>query len=122
MATSYSPSKKLGDVLLIEVHPAWTKGAGVIVAGNHAIGTVLAKVSGKYQPIDFAGSGAAKKAVAVLGCAVNATADAQADVVIERGAVVAANELVWPDTATDVQKATAIEDLAALGIVAKVQV
>jgi len=122
MATSYTPSKKLGDVLLIEVHPAWTKGAGTIVAGNHAIGTVLAKVGGKYQPVDFTGSGAAKKAVAVLGCAVNATADAPVEVVIERGAVVAENELVWPDAATDVQKATAIDDLAALGIVAKVQI
>jgi len=122
MATSYTPSKKLGDVLLIEVHPAWTKGSGVIAAGNHAIGTVLAKVSGKYQPVDFAGASAAKKAVAVLGEAVSATADAPVEVVIERGAVVAANELVWPETATDVQKATAIEDLAALGIVAKVQI
>jgi len=122
MATSYTPPKKLGEVLLIEVHPAWTKGSGVIAAGNHAIGTVLAKVSGKYQPIDFAGSGAAKKAVAVLGCAISATADASVDVVIERGAVVASNELVWPDTATDVQKAAAIDELAALGIVAKVQI
>jgi len=122
MVTSVTPSKKLGDVLLIEVHPAWTKDSGVIVAGNPAIGTVLAKVGGKYQPVDFAGSGTAKKAVAVLGCAVNATADAQAEVVIERGAVVAAGELVWPDAATDVQKATAIDDLATLGIVAREQI
>jgi len=122
MATSYSPPKKLGDVLLIEVHPAWTKGQGVIVAGDHAIGTVLAKVGGKYQPVDFTGSGAAKKAVAVLGESVNATADAQARVVIERGAVVAANALVWPDAASDAQKATATDDLAALGIVARAQI
>jgi len=122
MATIHTPPKTLGEVLLIEVHPAWTKGSGVITAGNHAIGTVLAKVSGKYQPVDFAGSGAAKKAVAVLGCAINATADAPVEVVIERGAVVAAAELVWPETATDVQKAAAIDELAALGIVAKVQV
>jgi len=122
MATIHTPPKTLGEVLLIEVHPAWTKGAGTIVAGNHAIGTVLAKVGGKYQPVDFAGSGTAKKAVAVLGCAVNATADAQAEVVIERGAVVASNELVWPENATDVQKAAAVDELAALGIVAKVQV
>jgi len=122
MATSVTPSKKLGDVLLIEVHPGWTKGAGTIVAGNHAIGTVLAKVSGKYQPVDFAGSGAAKKAVAVLGQAINATTDVPVEVVIERGAVVAANELIWPENATDVQKATAVDELAALGIVAREQV
>jgi len=121
MATSYSPSKKLGDVLLIEVHPAWTKGEGLIVAGNHAIGTVLAKVGGKYQPVDFAGTGAAKKAVAVLGRAVKASADAFADVVIERGAVVAGDELIWPESATDAQKAVGVEDLAAQGIIAKFQ-
>jgi len=121
MATSYTPSKKLGDVLLIEVHPAWTKGEGVIVAGNHAIGTVLAKVGGKYQAVDFAGSGAAKKAVAVLGEAVQTSVDAFVQVVIERGAVVAGDALVWPDAATDAQKAAGIEDLATQGIVSKFQ-
>jgi len=122
MATIHTPPKKLGDVLLVEVHPAWAKGPGTIVAGEHAIGTVLAKVSGKYQPVDFAGSGAAKKAVAVLGCAVHAASDAPVDVVIERGAVVASHELVWPQTATDVQKAAALDELAALGIVAREQI
>jgi len=122
MATTYTPSKTLGDVLLIEVQPGWTKGAGTITAGNHPIGTVLAKVSNKYQPVDFAGSAAAKKAVAVLGEAINASSESTARVVIERGAVVAANELVWPSTATDAQKATALDDLAAVGIIAREQI
>jgi len=122
MATIHTPPKKLGDVLLIEVHPAWTKDAGTVTAGQHAIGTVLAKVGGKYQPVDFAGNGAAKKAVAILGEAVDASADAPVDVVIARGAVVAAGELVWPQAATDANKAAAIEDLAALGIVVREQI
>jgi len=122
MATTYTPSKTLGDVLLIEVQPGWTKGAGTIVAGNHPIGTVLAKVGGKYQPVELAGSAAAKKAVAVLGEAINASSDTTAQVVIERGAVVATNELVWPSTATDAQKAAALDDLAAVGIIAREQI
>jgi len=122
MATSYTPSKTLGDVLLIEVQPGWTKGAGIISAGHHPIGTVLAKVSGKYQPVDFAGNAAAKKAVAVLGEAINASAETTASVVIERGAVVATNALVWPSAATDAQKAAALDDLTAVGIIAREQI
>jgi len=122
MATSVSPSKTLGDVLLAQIHPAWTKGAGVMAPGQHAIGTVLAKVSGKYQPVDFAGSAPAKKAVAVLGEAVDSTVETPVQVVIERGAVVARNALIWPQAATDAQKATALDELATLGIVAREQI
>ncbi|MFL7925988.1 head decoration protein [Acinetobacter baumannii] len=120
MATTYTPKKKLGDLLLVEVQPGWTKGAGTLLAGTvYKLGTVLALVSGKYQVIDPAGTGAAKKAVAVLGEDVDASAaDAESRVLIKRGAVVSLDELVWPEAATDVQKATAVAELDALGIVA----
>lgn len=120
MATTYTPKKKLGDLLLVEVQPGWTKGAGTLLAGTvYKLGTVLALVSGKYQVIDPAGTGAAKKAVAVLGEDVDASAaDAESRVLIKRGAVVSLDELVWPEAATDAQKATAVAELDALGIVA----
>ncbi|HFF3748010.1 TPA: head decoration protein [Klebsiella pneumoniae] len=120
MATTYTPKKKLGDLLLVEVQPGWTKGAGTLLAGTaYKLGTVLALVSGKYQVIDPTGTGAAKKAVAVLGEDVDASAaDAESRVLIKRGAVVNLDELVWPDAATDAQKATAVAELDALGIVA----
>lgn len=117
MAT-FTPSKKLGDLLLVEVAPGWTKEKGTLLAGTaYAFGQVLAKVSGKYQVLDPAGSAAAKKAVAVLGKAVDATEGDKPGVVIARGAVVELSELAWPAGITDAQKATALDELTALGIV-----
>ena len=120
MATVHTPKKKLGDLLLAEVLPGWTKGAGTLLAGtSYKLGTVLARVSGKYQALDLAGTGPAKKAVAVLGEDVDATdADVDSGVIIKRGAVVALDALVWPEGATEAQQATAIDELDSLGIVA----
>lgn len=117
MAT-YTPNKTLGDLLLVEVAPGWTKGKGTLLAGtSYALGQVLAKVAGKYQVLDPAGTGAAKKAVAVLCEAVDATAGDAPAVLIERGAVVEVTELAWPAGITEPQKATALDELTALGIV-----
>ncbi len=116
--STYTPRKTLGDLLLVEVAPGWTKGKGTLLAGtNYAFGQVLAKVSGKYQVLDPAGSAASKKAVAVLGEAVDATAADKVGVTIERGAVVEVTELVWPAGITEAQKNTALDELTALGIV-----
>ncbi|TBV10253.1 head decoration protein [Stutzerimonas kirkiae] len=117
MAT-YTPRKKLGDLLLVEVAPGWTKEKGTLLAGAaYAFGQVLAKVAGKYQVLDPAGEGAAAAAVAVLGEAVDATDGDQPGVVIARGAVVELTELAWPEGITDAQKANALDELTALGIV-----
>ena len=117
MAT-YTPPKKLGDLLLVEVAPGWTKEKATLLAGTaYAFGQVLAKVSGKYQVLDPAGTGAAKKAVAVLAEAVDATDGDKPGVVIARGAVVELTELAWPESITEPQKATALDELTALGIV-----
>lgn len=117
---TYTPPKTLGDLLLVEVAPGWTKEKGLLLLGaNYPLGTVLAKVSGKYQVLDLAGTGAAKKAAAVLAENVDATAADTAGVVIARGAVVESTELLWPAGATDPQKATALDELNALGIVAR---
>lgn len=117
MAT-YIPPKKIGDLLLVEVAPGWTKEKGTLLAGTaYAFGQVLAKVAGKYQMLDPAGAAAAKKAVAVLGEAVDATEGDKPGVVIARGAVVELTELVWPAGITELQKATALDELTAQGIV-----
>lgn len=117
---TYTPPKTLGDLLLVEVAPGWTKEKGLLLLGaNYPLGTVLAKVNGKYQVPDLAGAGAAKKAVAVLAENVDATAADAAGVVIARGAVVESTELLWPAGATDPQKVTALDELNALGIVAR---
>ncbi|WP_372437368.1 head decoration protein [Pseudomonas chlororaphis subsp. aureofaciens] len=119
MATFNQP-KDPGDLLLVEVCPGWTKDKGTLLGGVHyAFGQVLAKVSGKYQVVDFAGTGAAKKSAAVLIEAVDATAGDQPGVVISRGAVLDLAELAWPEGVTEAQKATALDELNALGIVAR---
>lgn len=115
---TYTPKKTLGDLLLIEVAPGWTKETGTYVAGKqYPLGTVLAKVSGKWQALDLAATGAAKKAAGVAATDVDATAVERTGPVIARGATLALGELVWPAGATDAQKTTAIDELTALGIV-----
>ena len=121
MAT-YTEPKFLGDVLLVEVAPGWTKQTGILAATAVAltIGVVLAKAAtGEYAPIDLAGTGAAKKAVAVLVTHAEVATGQQKVVVIARGATVAKNELVFPEGATEAQIATALGELEALGIVAQ---
>lgn len=117
---TYTPPKTLGDLLLVEVAPGWTKEKGLLTLGvNYPMGTVLAKVSGKYQVLDLAGAGTANKAVVVLAENVDATAADTPGVVIARGAVVESVELLWPAGITDPQKVTALDELNALGIIAR---
>lgn len=110
-------SNTLGDLLNIEVHRGWTRQTRTITGADLPLGTVLAKVSGKYQQIDFAGAGGAEIAAGILAEDVAAAAADKSGVVIERGAVVNSNALVWPTGATDPQKADALAALEALGIV-----
>lgn len=112
----------LGDVLLAEVLPAWTRQTGTLAdqAGvDVPVGTVLAKVTGKYQPVNFGGSGGAEVAVAVLAESKLAHNDDGPAVVIARGAVVNAAGLVWPAGATSPNKATGTAALEAAGIVVR---
>lgn len=119
MAT-YTPTIKLGHLLLVEVAPGWTKEKGVLLAGTaYAFGQVLAKVAGKYQVLDPAGEGAAAQAAGVLGEAVDARDADAVGVVIARGAALDLAELTWPAGITDLQKAAALEQLDARGIVAR---
>ena len=117
---TYDAPKPLSDLLLAEVHPGWSKDTAPFAAGAvYPQGTVLALVSGKYQALDPAGTGDAKKSRAVAAETVDATAGDKPGVVIARGAVVEASSLVWPAGSTDAQKATATTELEARGIVVR---
>ena len=119
MAT-YNQPKDLGNLLLVQVSPGWTKDNITLLGGSvYALGQVLAKVDNKYQALDPAGTGPAKKAVAVLAEHIDANAGDRPAVVIARGAVLALLELVWPPGITEPQKAAALDDLNAQGIVAR---
>lgn len=110
----------LADLLLVEVAAGFTKEKGTITGGNYAMGTVLAKVTGKFQQLNPGGTGAAKVSFAVLGEDVDASAADAPGVVIPRGAVVDADLLIWPAGITDPQKATALTELETRGVVARV--
>lgn len=118
--TMYLQPGSIADVLLVEVHQGWTKENGVLLAGSAYVrGEVLAKVAGKYQALDPAATGDAAVPVGVLGDPVDATLADTRGVVIARGAVVNLNALIWPTAITDVQKAAALAELDARGIVAR---
>lgn len=118
--TTYTEPKTLGDVLKVEVAAGWTKQRGKLAATTVAlpIGFVLAKLTtGEYAPVDFAGTGAAKKAAAVLITPADIATGQQKIVVIARGATVSKKNLVFTAGATEPQIATALAELEALGIV-----
>ncbi|MDU9028710.1 head decoration protein [Pseudomonas mediterranea] len=118
MATFTQP-KDLGDLLLMQVSPGWTKDKAVLLGGtDYPLGQVLAKVAGKYQALDLTSTGA-KKAAAVLAEHVDARTGDKPGVVIARGAVLALGELVWPAGITEPQKTAALAELNAQGIVAR---
>lgn len=119
MAT-YQQPKDLGDLLLVQVSPGWTKDNITLLGGSvYALGQVLTKVDNKYQALDPASTAPANKAVAVLAEPIDATSGDKPAVVIARGAVLALAELTWPADITAPQKAAALDELNAQGIVAR---
>lgn len=112
-----SAKNTLGDLLLVEINPAWTRQISPITGTKLPMGTVLAKLADKYQRIDFAGAGGAEVAAAVLAEDIDASAGDVRGVIIKRGAVVASDALVWPSGVTAPQKTGALAQLEALGVV-----
>lgn len=119
---AYHEPKNIGDLLLVEVKPGWTRDRGAFAQGPAlvALGAVLDLRDGKYLPFDPAAAKA--RACAVAAETVDVTQGERPGVVIARGAAVALDALVWPAGITDVQKAAALAQLAAQGIVAREQV
>ncbi|WP_151823793.1 head decoration protein [Acinetobacter bereziniae] len=119
---TYTEPNYLSDVLLVEVKEGWTKDDIIIAATTVplSIGMVLAKLgTGEYAPIDLAGSAPTNQASAILANDVKPSSAAQKAVGIKRGAVVAKNNLIWSDTATEEQIETALTELEQVGIIAK---
>jgi len=111
--------KSLSDLLLVEVKAGWTKEKVILKGGvNYPLGAVLSVKSGIHQILAPDAEDGSENAVAVLAEAVNVGADGAAGLVIARGAVVAAEELCWPDDITEPEKAAALAELEARGIVA----
>lgn len=123
--TTHIQPKHIGDLLVREV-PGLSKERVMLAAGAaYAFGTVLATAGAAYaegatfEALDPAATDGTEKAFAVLAEAVDATAAAAPGVAIARSAVVNVEELVWPAGITAPQKAAAIAQLEARGIVAR---
>jgi hypothetical protein len=120
--------KLLSSWLKYEVNPDYTRQVGVLLAGDGAArdikaGAVLGKVTASGKLVAWAPAAVDGSETAV-GVAVNdATAADGADdrvLYLARGpAIVFAPEIAWPTGATTEQKAAALADLAAIGIVAQ---
>ncbi len=113
---------RLGDILKWEEDNRYSREVEIVEAGQDlAIGTVVGKktADGKVVQIDFSASDGSENAYGVLAANCDATdADTEA-VVIVRDAIVAPSKLVWPDGATEAQKNTALDQLAARGIITR---
>lgn len=105
--------------------PSYSRDTDYLAAGSGklALGTVLGKNAGdKYVPLDPAASTGEQIAAGVLLSAEDATGAEVKTIILKRHANVARQALVWPAGITDVQKATAISELEAIGIVARKEV
>lgn len=107
----------VGDTFADQVKFVIADGAADFVVGD-GFDITVATGSGKYQAVDFAATGGAEKAVAVLAENVDASLADKPGIVIARGAVINSGALVWPAGATTDQKNAALAQLEALGIVA----
>lgn len=120
MALSFTLIPPISDIVSFEVNPIWCRQTGAFGSGYLVQpGTVLARVADKFLPIDFAGTGDAAIAVGISYEKVDAALADTKGVALLRGAVVDPNGLIWPDGATDNQKAAALAELELRGIVAR---
>jgi hypothetical protein len=113
----------LGDVLKYEAPNLYSRDIATVATGQHlSIGAVVGRdpANGKLSSIDPTAEDASADAVGVLANDIDATvADRHDAVLIARHAIVAGHALVWPAGITAPQKATAIAQLHALGILVR---
>ncbi len=116
--TTYNEPLALSDVLLTEV-PGISKDDRVFHGSDFVLGQVVAEVGGLIVAFDPTATTGAEAAVGLSGGPVLAASADAAGIVIARTAAVDTANLVWPTGATSGQKATAISQIKALGIVAR---
>ena len=120
--TVLTEGKRAADFIVSEANGTRSRDV-VTIAQGAALepGTVLGKVtaSGKYVALDPAANTGAETAVGLLRARADAAiADVSAVAILRDGEVNGA-ELVWPAGITPEQKAAAIADLAAHGIIVR---
>ncbi len=112
----------LGDWLKFEAGNLYSRDEVTVIAGqNLATGTVVGIItaSGKITKLAPAAVDGSENAAGVLAFPVDASAADLPGVVIARHAIVSDKKIVWPAGITAPQKATAISQLKALGILVR---
>jgi len=113
----------LGDLLKYEAPNLYSRDQVTIAAGqNLAIGTVVGieTATSKIKQIDPAATDGTEIAVGVVATSVDASLiDREDGILIARHAVVADHALTWPAGITPLEKATAIAQLKAAGVLVR---
>lgn len=113
---------RLGDWLKWEEDNLYSREQVIIASGqNLTTGTVVGRITanGKITQLAPAANDGSENAVGVLLSDVDASGGDKPGVIIAREAIVSAAGLVWPAGITGPQKAEAIAELKALGILVR---
>jgi hypothetical protein len=109
----------LGDGIKWEESNDYSRQKVTVLDGQSlALLEVVAKVDGKMVALDPAAEDGSEAAAGIMIGAVDASLADKPGVAIVREAMIASANLVWPDGITAGEKAIAIAELEALGIVA----
>lgn len=120
---SMTQARTLGDVLKYEAPNLYSRDRDTVAAAqNLALGTVVGRVtaSAKLKTFDPAATDGSESPVGVLGNDVDATLiDRDDAILVARHAIVANTALIWPSGITPIQKAAAIAQLVARGVLVR---
>jgi hypothetical protein len=113
----------LGDLLKYEAPNLYSREPATVAAGqNLPLGAVVGRVTatGKLAALDPSATDGTEVAAGVLGNAVDATLiDREDAILIARHAIVARGALIWPAGLSAAQRAAAIAQLEARGILVR---
>ena len=123
MPTVFTEAMNLGDLLKFEAPNLYSRDRVTVASGqNLPLGTVLGIVTacGKYKQIDPSAEDGTQVAAGVLLQGCDATlADRDNGLVVARHAIVSDHALQWPEAITAAEKASAIAQLKALGVLVR---
>jgi hypothetical protein len=113
----------LGDLLKYEAPNLYSREQATVAAGqNLPLGAVVGRetATGKLAALDPSATDGTEVAAGVLGNAVDATLiDREDAILIARHAIVARGALIWPAGLSAAQRAAAIAQLEARGILVR---
>jgi hypothetical protein len=113
----------LGDLLKYEAPNLYSREQATVAAGqNLPLGAVVGRetATSKLKALDPAAGDGSEVALGVLALAVDATLiDREDAILIARHAIVARQALIWPTGLTAAQRAAAIAQLEARGILVR---